>query len=342
MTRPRVLLFFVDGVGLGVDDSRFNPFSVAQLPTFTELLGGVRVASGAAPQQGTAATLVAVDAVLGMEGTPQSGTGQATLLTGTDAVALHGGHFGPWVPARLRSLVRERSVLAQAQGAGLTAAFANAYPEEVNQAAADGKLALPSDDRAVGTLSALSGRAEPRVRSGRERRASSFLRAGPPLAALGAGLLTRHTPELVLGDAVASELTNEGWREHLGREDVPLIDAVNAGRNLARIAVAHDLTLFAHYATDYAGHRRDMEAAVQTLERLDSFLEGLLDQADGDLLILMASDHGNIEDVRTGHTRNPALGLVIGTDHQRIASRLTSLTDIGPAIMRMLTSQQQG
>lgn len=316
---PRVLLFFIDGVGLGVPETAVNPLVVARLPTFSELLDGSTMTLGAAPRTAARASLVALDATLGIEGIPQSGTGQAALLTGANAVAMHGRHFGPWVPSRLRPFVREQSVLARALGAGHRVAFANAYPEELNQ--------LPGG----------AGSADTRDRTRRARRGPAFLRAGPPLAALGAGLLTRHTPDLERGDAVASELTNEGWRERLGRRNVPVIDAARAGRNLARIAAHHDLTLFAHYTTDYAGHRRDMQAAVEALETLDAFLAGLLEEADDDLLIVLASDHGNIEDVRTGHTRNPALGLVVGPDHAALAARLHSLTDVTPLILDALS-----
>lgn len=327
----RVLLFFVDGVGLGTEDAAVNPFVRAHLPTLSGLLGGPATLNAAATH-GLHASLISVDALLGFDGTPQSGTGQASLLTGRNAVALHGRHFGPWVPSRLRTLVNNESVLAQALRAGYSAAFANAYPEEVKRLI-DGKAAsLPSD--------APAGDGSARSRSRRERRGPRFLRAGPPLAAIGAGLLTRHTPELERGDAVASELTNEGWRERLGRSNVPAIDAATAGRNLARIAVQHDVTLFAHYATDYAGHRQDMDAAVQALERLDAFLEGLLDDSGDDLLIFIVGDHGNIEDVRTGHTRNPALGMVIGRDHERIASRIRALTDVTPLILEVLAARR--
>jgi hypothetical protein len=315
---PRVLLLFVDGVGLGDDDPAVNPFVTARIPTFTELSGGPPTLSSA-PRYGTVASLIAVDAIMGGAGTPQSGTGQAALFTGRDAVALHGRHFGPWVPSRLQSLVREESVLARAVDAGLDVAFANAYPEEVTDVARRGTL--PSDAP---------------VQGGRARRAPSFLRAGPPLAALGAGLLTRHAAELQRGDAVASELTNDGWRERLGRTDVPSIEARDAGANLARIAGRHDLTLFAHYTTDYAGHQQDMAAAVAALEKLDAFLAGLLAAAAPDLLVVLVSDHGNIEDVRTGHTRNPAIGLVIGAGHEAVARRLHSLLDVTPVILDTL------
>ncbi|MBR9990808.1 MAG: alkaline phosphatase family protein [Gemmatimonadetes bacterium] len=326
---PRVLLLFVDGVGLGATDAGVNPFLVARLPTFDGLLEGVPVAARGAPQHYARSSLVGVDAILGFAGIPQSGTGQAALLTGSNAVEMHGRHFGPWVPSRLRPLVRQESVLARALGAGYTGAFANAYPEEVKEL-----IGGDTDmSRKTATLpSDVPGHVA------RARRGSTFLRAGPPLAALGAGLLTRHTPELERGEAVASELTNEGWRTGLGRTGVPAIDAVQAGLNLARIASAYDITLFAHYATDYAGHEQDMAVAVRTLEKLDAFLAGLIEGADENLLIVVVSDHGNIEDVRTGHTRNPALGLVVGTGHAGFARRLKSLVDITPAIMDVLAT----
>ena len=314
----RVLLVFLDGVGLGDDDASYNPFLAAQLPVLYQLLDGKPLIQSSAPHHATMASLVALDATLGVEGTPQSGTGQATLFTGQNAAQLYGRHFGPWVPAQLRGLVGDESVLARAQRAGHSVAFANAYPEEVLQHYEAAKL--PADS--------------PTAR--RSRHGAAFLSAGPPLAALGAGLLTRHTAALEAGDAIASEITNDGWRVGLGRTSVPVIDAATAGRNLVRIASQHQLTLFAHYATDYAGHRQDLAGAVHSLQRCDAFLGGIVDTLPDDLLVIIASDHGNIEDVRVGHTRNPALGLVIGAGHEAVAIRLHSLIDVTPAILDVL------
>lgn len=306
----RALLVFVDGVGLGDPDPSYNPFCTAHLPVLQRLLGGDAVLfAGGAPHHGLEASLVALDAQLGVPGLPQSGTGQAALLTGENAPSLYGRHFGPWIPTPLRELVRERSLLARARAAGHSVAFANAYPEELVAQAVAGAAA--------------------------GSRLPNFLRAGPPLAALAAGVLVRGTPALESGDAVASEITNEGWRERLGRAGVPLVSAPHAGRNLARIAAAYDLTLFAHYTTDYIGHEQDLPRATAALERVDAFLGGLLDSLD-DTLLVVASDHGNIEDIRAGHTRNPALALVAGRGHEGIASRLGSLVDVVPEILRFL------
>jgi 2,3-bisphosphoglycerate-independent phosphoglycerate mutase len=302
----RSLLLFIDGVGLGDADPERNAFVVARLPTLSALLAGGQAVRGTAPYHGDVASLVALDASLGISGLPQSGTGQSALLTGKNTAQLYGRHFGPWIPTPLRALVREENLLARARASGRSIAFANAYPEEI-------------------LAQAVAGAASARL--------PSFLRAGPPLAAMGAGVLERGTPALERGDAVASEITNEGWRQRLGRSAVPLISAADAGRNLARITGAHDLTLFAHYTTDYAGHERDLAVATAALERVDAFLGGLLPKLR-DTLLIVASDHGNIEDARASHTLNPAIALVIGDGHESVARSLADLTHVAPALLR--------
>lgn len=305
----RVLFVFIDGVGLGDEDGEVNPVVNARMTRLRALLDG---AAPTRTQDGLStshATLRGLDASLGVAGLPQSGTGQTALLTGQNAPQMFGRHFGPWVPVQLRQLVAMDSVLARAKNAGKRVAFANAYPEELVQQAAGVPLGrLPGP-----------------------------LRAGPPLAALGAGLLERGTSALETGNAIASEITNDGWRTHLKRLSLPDISPRDAGSNLARIALQNDLTMFAHYATDTVGHRGDHAAAVTVLERVDAFLDGLLAELPGDVLLVVASDHGNIEDSRVGHTKNPALCLVAGNGHAEFAKSLVALTDVMPAILQRLS-----
>jgi len=290
----RVLFLFVDGVGLGDDDATTNPLAAANLPVLETLLDDGR--------------LRALDATLGVPGTPQSGTGQTSLLTGENAAERFGRHYGPWVPTALRPLVRERSVLRRAVDAGLRVAFANAYPRPLLE----------------------------RARAGEDGRRLGPLRAGPPLAALGAGLLTRDAGDLREGNAVASEIVNDGWRERLGHTELPVASPSEVGHNLAAIADRHDLTLFAHYTTDYVGHRGSFREAVTVLERFDAFLGGVLERLPEDMLLLVASDHGNIEDVRVEHTRNPALGLVCGAGADDVGRGLHSLVDVSERVIRAL------
>jgi bisphosphoglycerate-independent phosphoglycerate mutase (AlkP superfamily) len=146
--------------------------------------------------------------------------------------------------------------------------------------------------------------------------------------------MNRHTPALMSGDAIASEIVNDGWRQYLKRTELPIITAHTAGQNLARITHEHELTLFAHYSTDHVGHTRDMAASIAALQRVDEFMSGLLSSIDDDVTIVLASDHGNLEDVRTGHTMNPAVGLFIGGQH-RVFAKATALTDVAPLILQL-------
>lgn len=300
----RILFLFLDGVGIGAADARVNPFLNARLPTFDRLLGGAKLVSGveSTPLSG-GARVAAADARLGVDGRPQSGTGQTALLTGVNAAARIGRHFGPWVPTQLRELLAEENVLRRARNAGRSVAFANAYP--------------------AGYLASDRGR-RPRP-------------AAPPLAAKSVGALDRDSIALRRGDAVASSIVNGPWREHLD-PDVPEISAQEAGENLARITARADLTLFAHYDTDHAGHRGDMAAAISALERVDAFLEGLTAALPDRTLLLIGSDHGNLEDVSTGHTLNPVPIVVFGPGSDQIASRVRSIMDVTPEILAALAS----
>ena len=286
-------------MGIGPADADVNPFLRAALPFLRDELGCAIPTLDEPGTRGPRGSCFPLDATLGVDGLPQSGTGQAALLTGKNAAELHGGHFGPWTPVGLRPVVEHESLLRRAVDAGRTAAFANAYPK-----------------------------GWPGRRGGRGL-------AGPPLAARGAGLLTRHEEALAEGAAVSSEIVNDGWRRHLGFSDLPRITPHDAGRNLAGIADAHDLTLYAHYSTDTVGHRGDMTAAVAALERVDAFLGGLRAGLAGGTLVVVASDHGNIEDVRVGHTRNPAMAVAFGAGTETVDD-LTELIEVAPRMLGIL------
>ena len=301
MTPRRALLVFLDGVGIGPGEAAHNPFAAARLPGFERLLGGRRPVTAhldGGRIVSNPAVLVAADASMGVEGLPQSGTGQTALLTGRNAAAEYGRHFGPWVPTDLRPMLAEQNLLSRAKAAGRVVSFANAYP--------------------------LAG-GDPRI----------FRRpAAPPLAATAAGVLTRGPVELAEGNAVASSITNERWRERLG-DEFPQVTPDQAGRTLARLSGEADVTLFAHYDTDYTGHRGDLAAAVAAVERVDAFLAALADALPDDALLVVSSDHGNLEDTRAGHTLNPVPVLAIGAGHQAFAAA-QSITDVVPAMLAAL------
>lgn len=307
-----MLLVFLDGVGVGPDDPSINPLAAADAPVLRALLDGRSVVAESLPFIGDRASALGLDATLGVGGLPQSGTGQTALLTGVNAAERFGRHFGPYAPTQLRTLLEHESLLARASRAGCSVAFANAYPAElIAMAGGTGRLPLP-------------------------------LRAAIVVAALGAGVLNRNEDDLVSGNAAASEITHQRWREITGRSDIPDITPAESGRNLARIANAHDLTLFAHYATDSAGHLHDVNAGIAAWQRVDEFMDGIVSHLNDDVLLIITSDHGNLEDARTQHTRNPAVCILVGPGHRELATSLRSLTNVTPALLDLLQARAQG
>jgi 2,3-bisphosphoglycerate-independent phosphoglycerate mutase len=96
-----------------------------------------------------------LDATLGVEGLPQSGTGQTTLLTGVNAAQLLGHHQGPFPSPRLKPLLR-RSLYAWAREVGLTVLHANAYRPEYLRRATEGRRLLLSAFAQAAGLAGLS------------------------------------------------------------------------------------------------------------------------------------------------------------------------------------------
>jgi hypothetical protein len=303
----RLLFLFLDGVGLGEDDPQRNPFARARLPNLQELLGGERLVRRAAPLESRRASLLALDACLGVPGLPQSATGQAVLLTGQNVPALLGYHYGPKPNPPVAEFLSNGNLFSRLIQAGRRAAYLNAFPPGYF----DG------------------------IHSGRR------LYAAIAQAAVNAGLPLRTLEDLRLGRALSADFTAQGWRERLGLPDTPLLTPRQAGQRLAELAAGADFSLFEYWLSDYAGHSQDMDAACRLLEAFDQVLAGLLDAWDDqDGLILLTSDHGNLEDLSTHrHTLNPVPALLIGAPRlrRRFAASLHDLTGIAPAVMNLLS-----
>ncbi len=80
-----VLLFFIDGLGIGTRGPH-NPFD--DLPGADPLV----IFQDEEPRISFGGVLSPTDACLGVEGRPQSASGQTTILTGVNAPAMVGYH----------------------------------------------------------------------------------------------------------------------------------------------------------------------------------------------------------------------------------------------------------
>ncbi|MEJ2303693.1 MAG: hypothetical protein P8Y14_19375 [Anaerolineales bacterium] len=135
----KFLFIFLDGIGLGSDGPATNPFAQAHMPRLEDLIGGQALLAAAAPHESERATLLALDACLGVEGLPQSATGQATLLTGTNVPAGVGRHYGPKPNPEVAGYIRNGNLFAALREKGHSATLLNAYPPGYFEAIQSGR-----------------------------------------------------------------------------------------------------------------------------------------------------------------------------------------------------------
>ena len=76
----KVVIIFLDGVGLGDSNPEINPFMHVKMDRLKPWLGTDQLVLDTAGSATDQAVLLAVDAQLGMPGLPQSGTGQTAIL----------------------------------------------------------------------------------------------------------------------------------------------------------------------------------------------------------------------------------------------------------------------
>lgn len=290
-----VLFVFVDGVGAGSRDPDTNPLARGEF-----LLSRFADGDGAALPAGGRAVLA--DARLGVPGRPQSATGQSTILTGENAARLLGHHLLGYPNAPLRELLKERSLFGALAAAGRRTIFANAYPVAYLRA-----LGLEAEGEAE---FALDGR----------RRARP---AATTVAFAAGGGRFRTWDDAARGEALTHDITGVRARGHGARLSPREPD--EAAEILLHLARGQDLALFEFFETDEAGHARSMGRALDALERLDRFLRALVRGLDPGDSLVVASDHGNVEDLSIrNHTLAPVPVLGFG----RAAAALDTVGDL--------------
>ena len=304
----RVLFIFLDGIGLGENNPDHNPLARAKMPNLNQLLESRALLKESTPFHGERASLLAVDPRVGVAGSPQSATGQAILVTGKNIPAEIGYHYGPKPNPEVAAHLRNGTLFSRCVEAGKKTALLNAYPPRYFDGIDSGKRIYSSI----------------------------------PMAVTNAGLPLFTDQDLFHGRALSADFTGNGWRAMLGFPDAPLMDPQQAGRKLVSLAMEYDFSLFEYWASDYAGHKQQMEKAIELMETFDAVLGGLvhaMSDSDGkmkdELLVLVTSDHGNMEDLSTRkHTNADVPALVIGEKNARdeFTRGMKELTDIAPAI----------
>ena len=293
---PSVLLFFIDGLGIGsrgphnpLDNLDAAPLAVFQDEDAANFLDGV---------------VVPTDACLGIEGRPQSASGQTTILTGVNAPAVVGYHKQGFPNKALLEIIANHSIFKQLSEAGIEPiTFANAYTSRF----------FNERPRWVSATTA---------------------------AVEAAGMKFRTVEDVRHDSAIFMDYTNRILIER--GEDVRERTEREAAVVLAKLVSRHRFTLYEYFITDKVGHAQDMELAKKVLKSLSLFIRELLNLVDLEhTTVILTSDHGNIEDLSSrNHTLHAVPTVVWGAQRERIAARIKTLADITPSIVALLTEQR--
>jgi hypothetical protein len=292
-----VLLFFIDGLGIGTRGPHnpldnlpdAAPLAVFQNETQEPFLDGI---------------VVPTDPRLGVEGRPQSASGQTTILTGVNAPAAVGYHKQGFPNKALLEIIGKHSIFKQLSDAGVKPiTFANAYTS--------------------------------RFFSERPRWVSATT-----AAVEAAGLPFRTIADVKRGVAVFMDFTNRMLIER--GEDIAERSEQEAATVLAHVVAENRFTLYEYFITDKVGHAQDMVMAKSILMSLALFIRELLVRLDlTRTTVILTSDHGNVEDLSSrNHTLHAVPTIVWGAQRERIAPRIRNLADITPAIVTLLTGKQ--
>lgn len=290
-----VLLFFIDGLGIGTRGPH-NPLD--NLPHAAPLA----VFQNEPPASFLNGIVVATDPRLGIEGRPQSASGQTTILTGVNAPAAVGYHKQGFPNKALLEILGEHSIFRQLAKAGVEPiTFANAYTSRF----------FAERPRWISATTA---------------------------AVEAGGLPFRTVADVQRGAAVFMDYTNRLLIER--GEDVSLRTEAEAGAILSQVVRENRFTLYEYFITDKVGHAQDLPAARTILTSLALFIRELLINLDLErTTVILTSDHGNIEDLSSrNHTLHDVPTIIWGAQREHVAARIKTLADITPAIVDLLTS----
>lgn len=296
----KVIFLFVDGLGLGPGTAD-NPLVRLRLPFVEERLGGP-LSRRTEPFWRPDGAFFSVDATLGVKGLPQSATGQTAIFTGYNAARYMGRHVSGFPLARLRRLLEAGNLFSWLEAQGKRCVFANAFTPEFFQ-----------------------------LRSTRRGWVSCSTRA-----AWAAGLTLRTLDDLLAGQAVFHDLTRFWYRRRRPDAAVPLITPQEAAQHMLALVREHDFVFHEFFLTDVAGHARDMVLLRTVLEQYDAFLRALEAARPPDVTWILASDHGNCEDMSAKtHTANPVPVWISGPGAGKLRRPVEDLTDVAPSVLRM-------
>lgn len=294
----KILMIFVDGVGIGKKDPESNIFFKRKFNFLEKIFGSTPHLEHQFISKENK-YIFPVDATLGVDDLPQSGTGQTSIFCGFNAPQRLGFHFGPYPYSTLVPLIEKENIFKEFKEKGKKVSFANAYP----------KVFFDYIDSGKRRLSVTS------------------------LSCLLSDVRLNRVDDLRAGKALSAEIDNSRWVKKLDY-DLPIISPGLAAKRLINLALDNDFTLFEYFYTDHIGHSRIKDIADYLLNVFDDFMTYILTHLPEDLTLLICSDHGNIEDTSIKmHTTNPTLTISEGKHAKDLSEKIKDISQIKRALL---------
>lgn len=295
----KILFIFIDGLGIGKNDPLTNPCAHPEIRFFNNFLDEIF------PKKlHLDGFVIPIDAQLDVPGLPQSATGQTALYTGLNAAKILGKHLSGFPNQKLRQLLTEASILKRVTQLGKKAAFINAYRPIFFERGPEALI------RFLSVTSIMNWKA---------------------------GLKFFDFDDLKNQRCIYHDFTNQ---ELIRKEfEVPEISAQTAGKILADASTRFDFCLYEYFKTDRAGHAQELIPAGLLLQQIEEFISTILSVIDlSATLVIVTSDHGNIEDLsKKTHTANPVPLLVWGVKKSTLIKEVNSILDLTLVLLKLLS-----
>ncbi|HOM65285.1 MAG TPA: hypothetical protein PLI27_00675 [Ignavibacteriales bacterium] len=263
--KKKLIFIFLDGVGFVKKSLNTNNFPYSLL----KKLNNTNVQYN----------VWGVDANLNVEGIPQSGTGQVSLLCGINAAKSIGKHYGPFAHPEHFEIIKNENLFKELNCKNINSYFINAYPDKYFQLTQNGKYQGVFAKAFYLTFQKLN----------------TYL-------------------NLLNKEAISGDITNLRWKK-MGY-DIEIINPTTGADIILKLLTTYDLVSYEYFFTDYIGHNRITgEDKENLLNDLETFILHLIKKIENsnNTTLLICSDHGNIEEItHKNHTHNPVFFLSAG------------------------------
>lgn len=296
----KLIFIFIDGIGLGENNSRINPIS----RLFSNLLPiKTNLVSDSEKTTFDNGVFIPTDACLGIDGYPQSATGQTTIFTGVNASKKIGMHLPAFPDNVLADLIKEKSIMKILTENGVKSVSANLYTKEFFLE----RKKYKSNFFPASTLTVSASNSE--------------------------FLFYNEYPD---NNAVSADITNHLFRKKRNL-NIDIINPENAAKNMHNLTQKNDFIFYEYFLTDVFGHKKDKLKLDECVNNLNLFVSSLWELIDREnTSILIVSDHGNAEDITVGnHTLNKVPTILFTKNKQyrdTFTKKIRSLTDIHNSI----------